>query len=348
MKIIYKKIINVFFFIIYGKIKIKKETKKNILEKKLYFDPKQSIKLYVLKKSRIYTDCHTNVAYIIENEIISKLSYQQNKNSISSVKFNSTLKYGTPKFKKYFKGNICSLIQGSSGSNYWHWLYDIIPKIEILYKNGYLNKIDFFYVPDVNKFILETLKLYGIKKTQLINSKNFKHIVADQIYALEHMYIKKGDNFMQGFTKIPKWIPTFLNKKFLKMKKKFKCSDKIFIDRSDSKFVHFKIINYKETKTYFQKKGFKFYNLSKLTFLKQVYLFNYADTIVGVHGAGFANLVFCKKKTRVYEFLPEKESYRNAYKTIINYLKLKHFKIITKNEPLLGVNINIKLIKDIF
>ena len=347
MKIIYKKIINLFFFIIYGKIIIKKDVNKNILVKKLYLDSNQNIKLYVLTRCRIYTDCNTNVAYISKNTIIPKVSYQQNKNSISSVKFNSTVKYGTPKFKKYFRGNICSLIQGSSGSNYWHWLYDIMPKIEILYKNDYLKKIDFFYVPDVNKFIIETLKLYGIKKNQLINSKNFKHIVSDQIFAFEHLYIKKGD-FMEGFTKVPKWIPNFLNTKFLKLKKKIKCSNKIFIDRSDSKFVHFKITNYKETKNYFKKKGFKFYNLSKLTFLKQVYLFNHADIIVGAHGAGFANLAFCKKKTRVYEFLPKKESYRNGYKTISNYLKLKHYKIITKNEPLFGVNIDIKLIKNIF
>ena len=347
MKIIYKKIINLFFFIIYGKIKIKKKYTKDISLKKISLDSNQFIKLYIIKKCRIYTDCNTNVAYISKNLIIPKISYQQNKNIVSTVKFNSSLKYGTPKLKTYFKGNIFSLLQGSSGSNYWHWLYDIMPKIEIMHKNGYLKRIDFFYVPDVNKFILETLKLYGIKKNQLINSKYLKHIVADQIYAFEHLYIKEG-NFVNAFEKVPKWIPFFLNKKFLNLRKKFKCSKKIFIDRSDSKFIHFKIINYKETKKLFKKKGFKFYKLSKLTFLKQVYLFNHADVIVGAHGAGFANLAFCKKKTRIYEFLPKKESYRSGYKKISNYLKLKHHKIITKNEPLFGINVDTKLINNIF
>ena len=200
MKIIYKKIINLFFFIIYGKIKIKKKYTKDISLKKISLDSNQFIKLYIIKKCRIYTDCNTNVAYISKNLIIPKISYQQNKNIVSTVKFNSSLKYGTPKFKTYYKGNIFSLLQGSSGSNYWHWLYDIMPKIEIMHKNGYLKRIDFFYVPDVNKFILETLKLYGIKKNQLINSKYLKHIVADQIYAFEHLYIKEG-NFVNAFEK---------------------------------------------------------------------------------------------------------------------------------------------------
>lgn len=347
MKIIYKKIIYLFFFIIYGKIRVQKKSTKTIFIKKISLDSNQSVNLYILKNCRIFTDCHTNVAYISENLIIPKVSYQQNKNIVSSVKFNSSLKYGTPKFKKYFKGNIFSLLQGSSGSNYWHWLYDIMPKIEILYKIGYLKKIDFFYVPDVNRFILETLKLYGINKNQLINSKYFKHIEADQIYAFEHLYIKEG-NYVNAFQKTPKWIPIFLNKKFLNLKKRFKCSKKIFIDRSDSKFVHFNIINYKETKNFFKKKGFKFYKLSKLPFLKQVYLFNHANIIVGAHGAGFANLAFCKKNTRVYEFLPMNESYRSGYKKISNYLKLSHYKIITKNEPSFGINVDIKLINSIF
>ena len=347
MKNIYKKIVNLFFFIIYGKIKIKKDSTKDILFKKISLNSNQFIKLYILKKCRIYTDCNTNVAYINKNAIIPKISYQQNRNIVSSVKFNSTLIHGTPKFKKYFKGNIFSLLQGASGSNYWHWLYDIMPKIELMYKNDYLKKIDFFYVPDVNKFILETFKLYGIKKDQLINSKYFKHIVADQIYAFEHLYIKEG-NFVNAFEKVPKWIPIFLSKKFLNLKKKFKCSKKIFIDRSDSKFIHFKIINNEETKKFFKKKGFKFYKLSKLTFLKQVYLFYHADIVVGAHGAGFANLAFCKKKTKVYEFLPKKEKYRSGYKKISDYLKLKHYKILTKNEPLFGINVDTKLINNIF
>ena len=64
MKNIYKKIVNLFFFIIYGKIKIKKDSTKDILFKKISLNSNQFIKLYILKKCRIYTDCNTNVAYI--------------------------------------------------------------------------------------------------------------------------------------------------------------------------------------------------------------------------------------------------------------------------------------------
>ena len=122
MKKIYRKIIYCFFFFLYGKVlseKInKKKFKNKILIKKLPYKSGPISKLYIIKKGRIFTDCNTNVAYISENKIIPQISYQQNKDTISSVKFNSTLKYGTPKFKKYLNGKVFSLVQGASGNNY--------------------------------------------------------------------------------------------------------------------------------------------------------------------------------------------------------------------------------------
>ena len=356
MKKIYRKIIYLFFFFLYGKVlsrKInKKKFKNKILIKKLPYKPGPIHKLYIIKKGRIFTDCNTNVAYISENKIIPQISYQQNKDTISSVKFNSTLKHGTPKFKKYLNGNVFSLVQGASGTNYWHWLFDILPKIEILHQNKYLKKVNYFYIPNINNFVLETCKIFGIKESQLINSQSYKHIQADEIYAFEHLYLKKG-MFQKQFKNIPVWVTNFLNKKFLKFKKKFKCSNKVYIDRSDSKFSHFKIHNQKNIIDYLRKKGFKTYKLSKLNFFKQIYLFNSAKIILGPHGAGFANLSFCKPKTKVYEILTKKESSRLVVKTICKHLKLKHTKIIVsntgyqKNSPF-NVFVDINKIKKIF
>ena len=346
IKKIYKKIVYSFFYYLYGKISNKKILKK-FLKKRFFINSKDFINLYIINNCRIFTDCNTNVAYIYQNKIIPEVSYQQNKHNIDSVKFNSTLKIGTPKFKKYFKGNVLSLVQGASGTNYWHWLYDILPKIEILSKNGHLKKINYFYVPDINNFILETLECYGITKNKLINSKKYKHIFADEVYALEHLYLKKGA-FNRAFEKIPKWIIIFLNTKFLKFKKKFTCPNRIFIDRSDSKFSHFRILNHEETKNYFISRGFKFYKLSQVNFFQQIYLFNNAKIIVGPHGAGFANLAFCKKNTKVYEILTENQSYRNGYQKVCQYMKLKHKKLIVKNNRFFKIQLDLNKVKKYF
>ena len=41
--------------------------------------------------------------------------------------------------------------------------------------------------------------------------------------------------------------------------------------------------------------------LSNYHFSDQVKIFNEAENIVGLHGAGFANIVFCKPNTKILE-----------------------------------------------
>ena len=103
---------------------------------------------------------------------------------------------------------------------------------------------------------------------------------------------------------IPKWIIKFLKKNFLKNnsnKEKFK---KIFINRKDGKTYRF-ITNENEVERLLKKKGFQSLTLSDYSFLDQVKIFNSAEYIVGLHGAGFANTVFCEPKTKVLELKAE-------------------------------------------
>ncbi len=200
-----------FFLLLYGKIGIKKLSIKNYFIEKLKINKNDFVNLYKVLNGRIYTDCKTNVAYVKDNYLIPKISYQQNKHSLGSLKHNSVIYKGTPAFKKKITGTVFSLVQGASGSNYFHWLFDLLPKIEILSKNDYIKKIDFFYVPTINSFILKTLKFYGINEKQLIDSSIQKHIEADEVYTFEHLYLKRG-NFQNSFKMIPNWIIFFYKK----------------------------------------------------------------------------------------------------------------------------------------
>ena len=58
-------------------------------------------------------------------------------------------------------------------------------------------------------------------------------------------------------------------------------------------------------KNYLIKKGFSIIVLSELSFLDQINLFSNAKQIIGLHGAGFANLVFSKPDTFVLEVKSE-------------------------------------------
>ena len=59
--------------------------------------------------------------------------------------------------------------------------------------------------------------------------------------------------------------------------------------------------NEREVKDYLLNKNFIPIKLGEIKFSEQVEVFYNADCIVGLHGAGFANLAFCKPETKVIE-----------------------------------------------
>ena len=328
MRFLYRALVTKIFWFIYGKISKskKKFSKKELIINNLKFYNRK-FKLYEIIQGRIFTDCNTNVAYISNKNVLTNFSYQQNKDKISSLNYNSVLKFGTPKIKTKVSGKVFSLVQGASGNNYWHWLFDLLPKIEILYLNNKINYFDYYYVPKINNYIIDTLKIYGIRKDQLINSQEFKHLATDSLYFLENIYLKNGD-FQKQFEKIQLNIIKSIRKRLLKYKSKKNYNNKIFIDRSDSKFTHYQFYENDKIIKKLKKNNFGIFKLSKLSIFDQISLFNSSKLVLGLHGAGFANVIFCKKKTKVYEIMRKNESKRNAIKVISNHSNLVHQKII--------------------
>ena len=85
---------------------------------------------------------------------------------------------------------------------------------------------------------------------------------------------------------------------------------RIFIDRSDSRFnsdpEYRSLSNEDEIKNYLKKKDFVPIRLSEYSFIDQISMFASAQHIIGLHGAGFANIIFCKENTRVSELRTSK------------------------------------------
>ena len=66
-------------------------------------------------------------------------------------------------------------------------------------------------------------------------------------------------------------------------------------------------------------------NLSEFKIEKQIRIFNSAKIIIGNHGAGFTNIVYCKKNTTIIEFITGYTS--KPFKKISSDLGLKYFSI---------------------
>tara|TARA_Y100000590_G_scaffold462135_1_gene625472 strand:- start:766 stop:1842 length:1077 start_codon:yes stop_codon:yes gene_type:complete len=328
LQLLYKLIIYQIFKIIYGTIfysnNIDSDIKINDINK-----DNNNYKFVEINNGRIYTDYVENVAIINKNQIINHVSYQQIKGEFKDPSFNVVLKNGTPKFKKKYQGTVFSLAQGASGNNnYFHWMFDILPRLILLEKFYKLDDINYFYSPDIKQWQLSTLSIFNIKKNKLINSKKYKHITADKILAISHPWYHKG-YILDEAKYLPSWIMNDIYLKFYKHAEEFDCNDKIFIDRRESKFSHCQIINDEEIKDYLTKKGFSVYKISQLSFFEQIYLFQNAKIIIGAHGAAFTNLIFCKPKTKVIDIIPEDHP-NTVDKTIGNFKNLNFNFIKTK------------------
>ena len=185
------------FKILYGKIylenknyhfqeiEIKKSNNK-------IFDTSQKYLTYSIKNGSVYTNNVQHVAAISKKYLFAPASFQHANDKITNAKNNIVLKEGTPYIRKKLSGTVLSLVQGASGENYFHWLLDIIPKIKICMNNFDLRKIKYFYLPPLKSSQLESLKLIGINKEKIINSKIYKHIKADKIIFVTHTWYYKG------------------------------------------------------------------------------------------------------------------------------------------------------------
>tara|TARA_A100000164_G_scaffold368243_1_gene391218 strand:+ start:1514 stop:2611 length:1098 start_codon:yes stop_codon:yes gene_type:complete len=354
---IYKYSVNSLFKKIYGEIHFYKNkryshnVKINFVKNKNIKHPyNQPYKVFKIKDGRISTDNVENVAIIDKNRIINDVSYQQIKGKLKSAQFNSALYKGTPYIQKKVYGKVLSLTQGASGhTNYFHWLYDILPKIK-LYSEKYDPKLlNFLYIHQLKEYQKITLRLIGLDKIKILESDKYRHVSSNEIFAVNHPWYYRG-KILDEAKKVPQWIIKWLKKDFLPQRKKFKANEKVFIDRSESRFNHCQIHNNEEVINFLENRGFTSYKVGELPFQKQIYLFNNAKIIIGAHGAAFANLAFCKPKTKIIEIKPIYNP--NTVNKSISKINSLNYKLIntpklSKDRRLNGdIILNLKTIKN--
>ena len=332
LKLYYKASIQIFFKYIYGKILISNTRAKLIKKEKISSSSFETYNgknyyFYKIKNARIYTDNNENVAVIKNNFILPFVSFQQKNGNLKKIKYNSVLRIGTPSFVRKIEGKVFNLCQGDSGNNFFHFLFDIVPKIYLLTLKIDLKKINYFYVSDPKKWQIKIFKILGIGEEKLLSSKKNNHIFAEEIYAVDHPWYDKG-YIQENVKKIPKWVIQ-KNREFFWDNSKQKFKNKIFLDRSKSKYNHCQINNLNDIKNLVLRKNFKLCKPENLSFKKQINLFKSSSVVIGAHGAAFSNIIFCKSGTKIIEIIPADHPNRKCER-ISKILSLRYFRIKTK------------------
>ena len=308
----FQSIFKLFFYTIF-RLKHGKIVYNEKIQSKLYKEENLSFRdknielkysIFYSSNSRLYSDRIQDTAIIKDNYLVDKPSFQLRNNINDDVTKNIVLKNGTPYIMRKLKGTTLSLLTGGGGNdNFFHWLFDVLPRIGIVEKKINLEQIDYYLCPNLNKWQLETLNLLGIEKKQCLSSVKYRHIKSDQIIVTTHPW-QISKNVVKDIENLPLWISEWLKSKFLLNKSNRDFPQKFYIDRSDSKsnLRNFRyIINENELKSFLKNKGFEFIRLSDLSFRDEMQIFNNAEIIVGLQGAGLANLIWCNNNTKIIE-----------------------------------------------
>lgn len=341
MKIL-KKIKETFFYFIYGKIEkinYSEKIREKVLIKKVFFSKNLIYDLLIIKKARLFTSSVHDTAVIVDNKILKEGSFQYRHNKFNriingKVSQNLVLKRGTPAFVKTINQNLFSILRGGAAkNNYFHWLFDVLPCFEILKKSKKKFRNLNYLVPSLKfAYQKETLKLLGLHENQIINGEKYSHLlIKKNLIISNHPYVF-NNNPTKSIQNIPIWIINWLRKTFLnKAKYKNFNYERIYINREDSKLGNIRrIVNNDEVVSNLKMQNFKILNLSEYSFIHQVNLFKNAKIIIGLHGAGFANLVFSRQGTKIIEL--KSVTAGNLFKNLAKSCKLKYFCISAKSK----------------
>ena len=109
---------------------------------------------------------------------------------------------------------LCILTGGGGNNNYWHWMFDVLPRIALVEGYFNLNQFKAFLIPNKNyKFQIESLKLLGIKDN-FFSSKDYKHVYSENVFATNHPW-QHSKSAHKDIENIPRWILEWLRQKFL-------------------------------------------------------------------------------------------------------------------------------------
>jgi len=222
---------------------------------------------------------------------------------------------------RQLSGRVVCLSSAHSDNSYFHWMFDLLPRFELLRRAHVdMRSIDYFVVNSTSQpFQQETLKHLGIEN--VIEGRN-QHLKAEMLLVPSLPGVM-GD--------MPRWTCDFLRKEFLAVAAPTRRSKLIYISRQGATYR--KLRNEAAVVKRLEKYGFQSVALEEMTFAEQVSVFKNADVVAGPHGGGLTNLVFCSPATKVIELFSPK--YVNGcYWALSNQLDHKYFYLLGEGERL--------------
>lgn len=208
-------------------------------------------------------------------------------------------------------GCIAVTTDGGGGLNYWHWLLDILPRVYLLKHGDIWSKVDYFLIDKPFPKMLMALAILGVQEHQIIWTQ-YGHSLRTRL-TIVPQFIQEKTN----------WIVNFLREYFLPYAdNSLVASPKVYISRK--KASRRRILNEDQVLDYLIPRGYMPCYLEDLSFPEQIALFKTARYVIGLHGAGLTNIIWCETGGRVLEIFPD-VPWRDCYWILANEAGLDYY-----------------------
>ncbi len=249
----------------------------------------------VIETEKFYSWGHSGSVITARGALIGPVSGAFGmRNSNDPIFRKSVFKRPTP-----LPGSGALLAVPGGGSNYFHFMAHFLPRIHLLQQAGVsLNQISYFLVNRSRApFFDEGLLAAGIHPGQ---RKALNH---EDHYLCEHLYFSSipGQNMH-----LPEWVLKYLRGLFLREPGEASSIApfrKLYISRRKAKKRH--LLDEAELISVIAGFGFEVVELESFSIREQAKIFSEARLVLGCHGAGLTNVVFCEPRTTIIELLPD-------------------------------------------
>ncbi|MBE9041422.1 DUF563 domain-containing protein [Oscillatoriales cyanobacterium LEGE 11467] len=217
-----------------------------------------------------------------------------------------------------------AILSGLLNNVYFHWMFDVLPRIELLHRSQLdLEEVDFYLTSIQHPFQKETLKILNIANDKILQVESFSHIRAKKLVV---------PSFPGSISWMPPWTCNFLKHHFSENDfiEKSNFPKRIYISRNNSKIR--RVINEREVMKVLGEYGFICVTLETMSVREQAVMFSRADAIVAPHGSGLTNLAFCRSNTKVIEIFSPSYVY-HCYWYISNLVNLEYYYLLGETLP---------------
>jgi capsular polysaccharide biosynthesis protein len=181
-----------------------------------------------------------------------------------------------------------SVLTTRGSENYYHFLTDVLPRIELLRRAGVDS--DQYLVNRQTRFQRDLLDHLGITADRCLSTEKYPHLRADELIV---------PSLPDDDLRTPPWIVPWLRSQFLPAQVAAP-HRRLYVGRGDTKRTR-RVDNEAEVLAALVPLGFESIDPGAMSPADQVRAFAEAECIVGAHGAGLTNLAFCPSGAAVVE-----------------------------------------------